>query len=311
MKLVVIGGGTGLYTLLSGLKKFNFDITAIVSTADSGGSSGILRDEYGMLPPGDIRKCIVALSESEQLLRKLFAHRFDKGGLKGHSFGNLLITALTEITGSFEQAIKEAEKILSVKGKVLPCTLDNVTLCALLENKKKVKGQVEVNKSRIYNNSRIKKLYMQPKAKAYKPAIKAIKEAEVIILGPGSLYTSVLPNLLVSGISKAINKSKAKKVYVVNIMTEHGETDGFTASQHVNEVEKYLQGQLDYVIVNTAKAPENLMKKYQEEYKSQVIPDIEKIKAKNKVIKGDFLRRKNLLRHDSYKLAKVIHNIKL
>ncbi len=306
-KLVAIGGGTGLYTLLSGLKNFDFDITAIVSTADNGGSSGILRDEYGILPPGDVRKCLVALSDSEELMRKLFEYRFNTGGLKGHSFGNLLLTALTEVTGSFENAIKEAENLLSVKGKILPCTLDNSNLCALLENGKIIEGEENIGKYKLHHNTGIKRIYMQPKAKAYKPVLDAIEKSDIIVIGPGSLYTSIIPNLIVDGISNAINKSKAKKAYVVNVMTEHGESDSIYASQYVNEIEKYLSGKLDYVIVNTAKAPEKLLRKYEEEYKRQVIADIENINTK--VIKGDFLKKKNLLRHDSHKLAKTIAEI--
>lgn len=306
-KIVVIGGGTGLYTLLSGIKKFNLGITAIVSTTDSGGSSGILKDEYGILPPGDIRQCLIALSEAEPILRRILDYRFSKGTLKGHSFGNLLITALTEDTGSFEKAIQEAEKMLAVKGKVLPCTLDNVTLCALLENNRIIKGEEEIGNFKLYHNTWIKKLYMQPKAKAHKPSLKAINQADLIVLGPGSLYTSIIPNLLVNGIAKAINNSNARKIYVANIMVEHGETDGFTASNHVGEIEKYLKGKLDYVLVNTAKAPSELLQKYKEEYKVQVEPDVENINAT--VIRGDFLRKKNLLRHDSHKLAEAIYRL--
>lgn len=304
MKIVAIGGGTGLYTLLRGLKKFDLDITAIVSTSDSGGSSGILRDEYGILPPGDIRKCLIALSESEEILRNLFSYRFNKGSLKGHAFGNLFITALTEMTGSFIQAVEEAEKLLNIKGKVLPCTLDKVTLCALLENGKIVEGEVEVNRSGIDYKSRIKKLFMKPHAKAYRPAIKAIKKADLIVLGPGSLYTSILPNLIVEGIPETINSSRAKKVYVVNVMTEPGETEGFTASLHLREVEKYLRGRVDYIIVNQGKAPKTLLEKYKKEKKEQVRIDEHNLKIK--IIKGNFLAKKNLLRHDSYKLAKAI-----
>lgn len=305
--LVVIGGGTGLYTLLTGLKSFDFNISAIVATSDSGGSSGILRDEYGILPPGDIRRCLVALSGSEMILRKLFEHRFDKGGLKGHSFGNLLITALTEITGSFDSAVQEAAKLLSVKGKVLPCTLDNASLCAELENGKILNDQVEVQTFKLKHNTKIKRLFLKPGAMANNSAIKAIGEADLILLGPGSLFTSVLPNLLVEGIPEAIRNSKARKVYIPNIMTEHGETDGFSASQHVKEVEKYLGGKLDFVLVNTSKAPEDLLKKYEEEYKIQVEPDTENIDAK--VVEGNFLRKENLLRHDSHKLAEAIHKL--
>jgi len=308
-KLVAFGGGTGLYTLLSGLKHFDVDITAVVSTTDNGGSSGSLRDEYGILPPGDIRKCLIALSDFEDM-RDLFEYRFEKNGkLEGHSFGNLLLVALTDLAGGdFIKAIKKAEKILNVKeNSILPCTLDKSTLHALLENGKRIVGEENIGKYKLHHNTEIKKIYMKPKTTAYKPVIKEIEKADIITIGPGSLYTSIIPNLVVDGISKAINKSNAKKAYIVNVMTEHGEEDSIYASHYVNEIEKYLQGKLDYVIVNTAKAPEKLLRKYEQEYKKQVIADIENIGAK--IIKGDFLKKKNLLRHDSYKLAKAIDKI--
>lgn len=308
-RVVVIGGGTGLFTLLSGLRNFDFDITAIVAASDDGGSSGVLRDEYGILPPGDIRRCLVALSHSEKSLRQLFEYRFQRGGLKGHSFGNLFITALREITGSFPAAIEEAERLLGVRGKVLPSTLNNVKLCAELENGRVVRGQVEVSNIKRNFNSPMKRLFLEPEAEAYAPALKAIREADMIILGPGSLYSSVLPNLLIKDVASAIRSSRAKKAYVVNIMTQPGETDGFTASQHVVEIERYLGAGLDYALVNTAPAPKDLLKRYEEEFKAQTEPDVGHIMAN--VIKGDFLRKKNLLRHDSLKLAKAIASIKL
>ncbi|HIH17448.1 MAG TPA: YvcK family protein [Nanoarchaeota archaeon] len=307
--LVVLGGGTGLFTLLSGLKDLDFNITAIVATSDDGGSSGVLRDEYGILPPGDIRRCLVALSHSEKSLRQLFEFRFQRGGLKGHSFGNLLITALREITGSFPAAIEEAARLLGVRGKVLPSTLSNVRLCAELENGRVVRGQVEVSNIKRNFNSPIKRLFLSPDAEAYPQTLKEIKEADLIVLGPGSLYSSVLPNLLVKDIAPAICTSRAKKAYVVNIMTQPGETDGFSASKHVAEIESYLGEKLDYAIVNTAPAPKDLLKRYEEEFKVQTEPDVGHIGAN--VIKGDFLRKKNLLRHDSLKLAKAIASIRL
>ena len=308
--IVAIGGGTGLFTVLQGLKKYTNNIAAIVTMADHGGSSGILRDELGVLPPGDIRRCLVALSESRKLMADLFEYRFKKGSLKGHSFGNLLITALTEITGSFDKAIKECSKILAVKGIVIPCTFQDIKLCALLENGKIIKGEPAIESFRLYHNVNIKKLFLEPRnVKANKEAINTIKNAEKIILGPGSLYTSIIPNLLIKNIKNAIVKSKAKKIYVVNIMTQHGETDNFTANMHVSEIIKYLSKDiLDYVIVNTEIPSAKVLKAYAEEWKFPV--KVDKIKTKAKIVRKKLLRKTNFARHDPDKLAKTILALK-
>jgi uncharacterized cofD-like protein len=309
-KIIAIGGGTGLFTLLSGLKKYTTEISAIVTMADEGGSTGRLRAEIGVLPPGDVRMCLVALSNEKKLLSDLFQYRFDNGSLKGHSFGNLFLSALEKVTGNFEDAISEAGKILKISGNVLPSTSANVHLCAKLENGKIVEGEPNVEHHRMHHNTRIKNLFLTPKKiDVNKNAGLAIKNADLIVLGPGSLYTSILPNILIPGIKCAIKKSKAKKIFVVNVMTQHGETDGFSASEHLSEIEKYLgKNIVDYVLINTGKIPKNLIKKYEDEWKEPVIADIQKIK-KVKIIARNLIKKKDFARHDEDKLAKAIISV--
>ncbi|PIN87018.1 hypothetical protein COV19_01720 [Candidatus Woesearchaeota archaeon CG10_big_fil_rev_8_21_14_0_10_44_13] len=308
-KVVVIGGGTGLNSILRGLKDYTNNITAVVSVSDEGGSSRRLRYEYGVLPPGDIRNCIVALSDSGPLMAKLLEYRFREGtSLTGHSFGNLMITALTKVTGSFEKAVLEAGRIFAIRGQVLPVTLDHTTLCAELENGKVIEQEPNVEEHKTKYKSEIRRLFLKPGAKAYSKSIEAIKKADVIVLGPGSLYTSIIPNLLVKGIPEAIRSSGAKKVYVCNVMTQPGETDNYGASDHVGKVVGYLGKKvLDYVIVNTEKAPESLYRKYQEEGSKRVKYDPEKFDDLNvKVIGANLMTKKDLLRHDPDKLAKAV-----
>ncbi|MBI5148216.1 YvcK family protein [Candidatus Pacearchaeota archaeon] len=310
-RVVTIGGGTGHFAVLEGLKN-RAELTAIVTSFDSGGSSGKLREEFGTLPFGDLRRCLVALSDSEQLMRDLFEYRYsENGSLQNHVFGNIFMLTLVKVTGSYESAIEELGKILAIKGKVLPCTLeDKINLCAELDNGKIVKGEDKVGQYKLHYNLEIKRVFLEPQPDAYKKAVKEIQEADKIVIGPGSLYTSIIPNLLVRGIPEAIKQSQGKKIYVVNIMTEHGETDNFTASKYVSEISKYLGDGLHYVIVNTEIAPEDLKKLYEEEYKYQVEADIENLKSANyEVVIGDFLRHSNLLRHDKDKLAKAILDI--
>ena len=308
--IVVIGGGTGLNSILAGLKRFTNNITAIVSVSDEGGSSRKLRYEFGVLPPGDIRNCIVALSDSGPTMAKLLEYRFKEGeGLKGHSFGNLLITALTRITGSFDRAIKETGRILAIRGKVLPVTLAQTRLCAVLENGKTIEEEPNVEAHKIKYKSEIKRLFLKPaNAKAYPEALNEIKKADIIVLGPGSLYTSILPNLLVKGIPEAIKSSKAKKVYICNVMTQPGETDNYAASDHVGKIVKYLgKGVLDYVVVNSERATQKLYEKYSKEGSARVKIDEENLdKLDVDVIKADLFTKENLLRHDPDKLAKVV-----
>jgi uncharacterized cofD-like protein len=311
-RIVVIGGGTGVYTVLSGLKDFDFHLSAIVSMADDGGSTGQLREEFGVLPPGDIRRALISLSDSEVMLAKLFNYRFEEGNsLAGHSLGNLLITALERITGSFDQAIKEAVKILNVNGDVIPVTLNSTRLCAELENGEIVKGETNIDVPKHDGKLKIKRIYLDPQVSVNPDAVTAIASADAIILGPGDLYTSVLPNLLVDDMVGHITRAKGKKIYIVNVMTKFGETNGFGAGDFVREIEKYLgKDMLDYCVVNTDKPKEELLERYEEqrdEYVKYDEKDFSSIRAN--VILGDFLRQGKFVRHDSEKLAKVLSEL--
>lgn len=304
-KIVVIGGGTGLYVLLRGLKAFTNNITAVVTVFDTGGSSGRLRKELGVLPPGDIRNCLVALATVEPLMERLFQYRFTNGSLEGHSFGNLFITAMSEVSGDFVSAVEKSSEILAIQGKVLPSSLENVTLSAKMKDGEIVKGETEIT----HSGKIIDKVYLEPSPVLPLPeTLKVIQQAKAIILGPGSLYTSVICNLLVKGISKAIGESKAIKIYICNIMTQSGETDHYTASQHLKELEKYLGSNcIDYIIANTAKIDNKLKEKYAEEGAYQVVVDKSEIlKMGIKLISKELWYKQNLARHDSNKIAQVI-----
>ncbi len=310
--IVVIGGGTGSFTTLRGLKDYDVNLTAIISMMDDGGSTGRLRDEFGILPPGDIRRCIVALSNSTEIMKDLFQYRFENGGLKGHSFGNLFITALKEITKSDEKAIKEACKILSIKGKVLPVTLDNCRLCAELENCQIIRGESNLDVPKHDGNLKINNVFLEPTAYAFREATEAIRQADLIVLGPGDLYGSIIVNLLVKGISEAIKKSKAKKIYVCNVMTKFGETNSFYVSDFVKEIEKYLgENILDYVLINHKVMDHSLLTKYESEKKFPVKFNEELLKKFEniKFIKRDLIFEQELIRHDSKKLARAIMDI--
>lgn len=304
-KIVVIGGGTGLYVLLRGLKAFTNNITAVVTVFDTGGSSGRLRKELGVLPPGDIRNCLVALATVEPLMERLFQYRFANGSLEGHSFGNLFITAMSEVSGDFISAIEKSSEILAIQGKVLPSSLENVTLSAKMKDGEIVKGETEIT----HSGKIIDKVYLEPSPVLPLPeTLEAIEQAEVIILGPGSLYTSVICNLLVKGISKAIGESKAIKIYICNIMTQSGETDHFTASLHLKELEKYLGlNCIDYIVINTVEIDNELKERYAKESAYQVVVDKSEIlKMGVKLISKELWCNQYLARHDSYKLAQVI-----
>jgi uncharacterized cofD-like protein len=310
--IVVIGGGTGIHSLLRGLKRYTDNITAIVTMMDSGGSSGRLRDEFGHLPPGDSRQALIALIADERsslLLRQLFNYRFSKGtGLEGHSFGNLFLTALTDITGGVDKAIAQAGRLLDIRGKVLPVTLTHSNLIAKLEDGTELVGEDKIDVRTEKADVPIDYVYLDPKAYAYPPAIEAIEEAEVIVLGPGDLYTSVIPNLLVEGIPEAINYSKAKKVYICNLMTKHGESDGFAASDFIKEIKNYLEnGRLDFVVVNKSDFPGKILKRYEREKAFPVEADLNQCnKLAEKVIVKDLVAGGNLVRHDEGKIARVI-----
>jgi len=275
-KIVAIGGGTGLSTLLKGIKRITNNITAVVTVGDDGGSSGRLRTEMGILPPGDIRNCIAALADDEDLVTELFQYRFKTGqDLGGHSFGNLFLTAMCEVTGNMYQAVIESSKVLSIRGRVLPSTLDDMKLVARMEDGSIIKGESVIPES----GKKIERLFTDPEhCKPLDEVISAIKDAELIILGPGSLYTSVLPNLLIEEIVDAIEKSNALKLYICNVMTQPGETDGFSVSDHIQTILNHVNNRkiIDTVLVNNH-LPENMLDKYKEENSFPVELDYEKI----------------------------------
>lgn len=309
-KIVVIGGGTGVFTVLTGLKKYPYRLSAIVSMADNGGSTGLLREEFGVLPPGDIRRALIALSDSDnKMLSKLFNYRFgEQTSLKGHSLGNLLLTALENITGNFNAGVKAAVKILNVKGEVIPVTLSSTSLYAQLENGEIIEGETNIDVPKHDGELKIKKIFLKPSVLANPDAIKAILNADLIVLGPGDLYTSVLPNVIVGGIRETIKKSKAKVVYVVNITTKFGETNSFKASDFLKILERYLgKGVIDYCVVNSGKPSKALLAKYREEKDDFVEFDEENFKnEKIKIVAENFLRKRYFLRHDPEKLAKSL-----
>jgi uncharacterized cofD-like protein len=305
-KVVAVGGGTGLSTLLHGLKAYTTNMTAIVTVADDGGSSGRLREEFGMLPPGDIRNCLVALADAEPLMQQLFQYRFGQDtALHGHNFGNLFITAMTQITGDFERAIQASSRVLNIRGRVIPSTCTKVRLVAEHQN-----GSVTVGESRIAQSpSPIRRVYLEPAdAVPTEEALHAIREADVIILGPGSLYTSIIPNLLVPGLAQAIVQSKALKVYACNVMTQYRETTDFSASDHVRALVAHTSpGILQVAIVNTKSVPDMMLERYREEGAVAVDPDIDRIRELGyQVLADDVINTDNVVRHDPDRLAQLI-----
>ncbi len=305
-RIVAIGGGTGLSTLLLGLKEYTSNITAIVTVADDGGSSGRLREEQNVLPPGDIRNCLVALADAGPLMERLFQFRFNDGkDLKGHNFGNLFITAMSKVTGDFEQAIKASSKVLAIRGSVVPATLTKVVLKALHKNGRETIGESQIPKQ----ESPIAKMYIRPEdCMPTVEALEAIKKANAIILGPGSLYTSVMPNLLIKGMYEAIRQAKAVKVYICNVMTQAGETDNYKTSEHIRAIIEHAgSGVVDYCVANVGRVPPKLLEKYKEEKSFPIIVDEEETKALGcDVIKANVVDTENFVRHDSHKLAKII-----
>ncbi len=306
LKIVTLGGGTGLSVILRGLKEFNVDLTAVVTVADDGGSSGRLRSDFAMPPPGDIRNCLVALADTEPLLERLLQFRFPgHDGLGGHSFGNLFLAAMTHIMGDFESAIRETSRVLAVRGRVLPAVSEDAKLRAILEDGTIVEGESQIPLA----HKRIKKLELIPAVpKPLPEVLEAIADADAIVIGPGSLYTSVLPNLLVPQIAEAISKSSAAKMYICNVMTQPGETDALSASSHVQVIYHHVGKRLfDYVLVNAAALPEQALVQYQTQGAYPVQVDIEELhKLGVKVIARDFLHYATYARHDSRLIAEQI-----
>lgn len=305
--IVAIGGGTGLSTLLRGLKKFTPHLTAIVAVTDDGGSSGTLRRELGVLPPGDIRSCLVALSEKENLMAQLFEYRFPEvGSLSGHSFGNLFLTAMSALSGGFDTGIARAGEVLAIRGRVLPVTLRSVTLEAVLADGMVVQGETNIAKSR----ENIRRLSICPYPPPAGPnVVDAIADADAIVIGPGSLYTSVIANLLVDGLPAALRKSKAPKIYICNIMTQPGETSKYTLSDHIGTIDKHAgSGLLDYVIVNNGAVPAALLKRYAGKRSYPV--KIDRLKPSGpQIVKADLVSHTEYARHDHEKLAAITYQI--
>lgn len=315
-KVVAIGGGTGLSVLLRGLKKYTSNITAIVTVADDGGGSGVLREDLGMLPPGDIRNCILALADTEPIMEQLLQYRFQEGVLKGQSFGNLLIAAMNGISNSFEEAIHKINDVLAVTGEVLPVTLEDVVLYAKLKNGVIVKGESQIPKKVKELRSEIEEVFLHPEdAKPLEEAVEAIYRADVVILGPGSLYTSVMPNLLLADIGKALKESKALKVYAANVMTQPGETDGYGVWRHVRAIIHHMKGNvIDYVFVNDEKIPQEILKKYAVDGSKPIYLTSKDRRILMKkgihIVEAPLIDiKKHYIRHDACRLSEMIINL--
>ncbi|MDX9970514.1 MAG: YvcK family protein [Candidatus Gracilibacteria bacterium] len=322
LNFVTIGGGTGSFTLLKGLKNYKINITAIVSMADDGGSTGRLRDDLGVLPPGDVRQCLVALSDQSKAIRDLFNYRFNSGTLEGHNFGNIFLSALEKTSGGFSKGVEQAIKILNVKGNVVPVTDNDVNLFIKLKNGKKIKGEDEINHSFDIEKIGIEKIYLNPSAKANKSALKAINEADVIVIGPGNHYCSIIPNLLVNGISKAIRESKATVVYNCNLVNKKGHTENFDLDDYVASVNGFIGApRINFVTFNTKKPVASLVEKYESNKELLISFNPEKVASRSyKIIKSDLLSRtrtsyskadklaniRSFIRHDSDRLAKLL-----
>ncbi len=322
-KVVTIGGGTGSFMLLSGLKEYPIELSAIVSMADDGGSSGVHRDELGVLPPGDIRQCLVALSDSPEIMRKLMSYRFSEGGLDGHSFGNLFLSALEKVTGDFSSAVREASDILQVRGSVIPVTKDDTHLYAKLKNGKMIRGENAINVNFNVEKVGIERIYLEPAARANTEAVKKILEADLIIIGPGNHYCSIIPNLLVRGIPEALRKTRARIVYNCNLVNKWGHTNNFSLDDYVDALHGFIgKPVIDFVTYNTRRPGKALLERYQEQESGSIVAFDESARPKRsyRIVKGDLLSStfhaarpgdkiaatRSLIRHDSKKLAKML-----
>ncbi len=316
-KIVVIGGGTGTYQVLSGLKKYDLDISAVISMCDSGGSTGRLRKELGILPPGDVRRAILALSDlpfAQKTLEELFNFRFKDGeSLKGHSVGNILLAALTQITGSMDKAIEEASRILQVNGSVYPVTLDKTNLVAILADGTRIYGEKNIDQREIKLDLPIKKVYLSPSAKVYSKAARVIEGADLILIAPGDLYTSIIPTLLVKGVNESILASSARVAYVVNLMTKREETAGFRASDFVREVKYYLgkaSDKLSYILVNKKiNHTQSQVRRWYKKFGSVPVENDLRGNSDLKLIEGNFVSSTTFFRHDPDKIARSIFSL--
>ena len=312
-KITAIGGGTGLSTMLRGLKKYTNNLTAVVTVADDGGGSGVLRRDIGMPPPGDIRHCMESLANVEPIMERLLTYRFQEGSLAGQSFGNLILAALNGVTGSFEEAVAQMSQVLAITGRILPVTSADVQLEAVFENGARVVGESKISSFKKEQDCRIAHVALLPERPAALPAaLQAIREADLILMGPGSLYTSVIPNLLVEGVVEAICRSEALKIYVCNIMTQEGETEGYTAADHVDALLSHgAPGLVDLCLANSAPVRPGLVEKYREEDAAPILVDRERIRAMGLELEeypvasegGDYAR------HDPDRLAAAVLDV--
>jgi len=317
-KIVTIGGGTGSFTLLSGLKKYPVKLTAIVSMADDGGSTGRLRDELGVLPPGDIRQCLVALSEESKIVRDLMKYRFTDGELKGHNFGNLFLSALEKIRKDFATGVKDASRILNIKGEVVPVVNKKVKMHIRLKNNEIMIGENKLDSSQKIRKIGVREIFLRPRVSANPEALKKIKEAEMIIIGPGDYFGSLIPNFLVQGISEAIQKTKAKVVYICNLTNKKGQTEKFTLKKYITELNKFIgQERIEIAIFNKKRIASKLIKKYEKKEGKNSVVKLGSLKKKQyKIIQANLLEKNKLetkdsvfIRHNSDKLAQVIMKI--
>jgi uncharacterized cofD-like protein len=304
-RIVAIGGGTGLATLLRGLKRLTTRLTAIVTVTDDGGSSGRLRKDLGVLPPGDVRNCMVALADDESLMGELFSYRFATGELAGHSFGNLFLAALTEVTGDFDLAIRESSRVLAISGTVLPSTTSDVHLHALLSDGRELVGESVIGRAPVS----VTRVWIEPAdAQALPLALERIAEADVVVLGPGSLFTSIVPNLLVRGVAEALAATAAQVVYIVNVMTQPGETAAFGALDHLDGLLRHLEeGVVDVMVVNQTPVPPRLLARYAEEGAEPVVWSGGELHHRGvRIAPADLLRADRLIRHDPDRLARLV-----
>lgn len=316
-KIVVIGGGAGAFVVLSGLRDYTIDISAIVTMMDSGGSTGRLRTQYDVLPPGDVRQCLVALSKAPELWAKLFLYRFSSGDLRGHNFGNILLTVLEKITDNYQDVVDTASFILQTKGKVIPVTFDKVHLCVEYEDGEIIETEKLIDTA-FHKKTRIKTAYLKPAARANKNALKAIAQADYIIVGPGDLYTSLIPNLIVNDMKPAIQKSSAEIVAIVNLMTKRGQTPSYTAQDYIIDLETYLGRRINTVLINNTPLPQEIIKFYR---RYREIPVVDEVHNGKRIIRADLLSDaifskppadraiRSLIRHDSAKLGSAIMEI--